>query len=237
MVVSRPRRRLGWLGPAIVLVGAMAAAAGVWLMVAAKPRPGAVIEEVVIDERGKLVIRAEQGGDRAFLELQLDGKQDWQALVPPYAGRTGRTGIAWTPTAVSVRVVRGQRDEVFALAMRDGKKLGGIHLAPEHGPTKADATGPLSLTDHVRSYELVYGDGWTQLVGVSLALGTPMWKVELGPRPIEAGGVEGGQVWLQQAGTKRWFNVFTGKEDRSMEKVGPPPTFDWKPGDPLPKPS
>jgi hypothetical protein len=34
------RSRLGWLGPAIVLVGAAVAAAGVWYIVHARPSAG-----------------------------------------------------------------------------------------------------------------------------------------------------------------------------------------------------
>ena len=48
-------------------------------------------------------------------------------------GRAGVPGIAWSDKVLSVRVVRDRRAEVFALAMHDASKLGGIQLAPDTG--------------------------------------------------------------------------------------------------------
>src|ERR1041385_424017 len=108
------RQRLGWLGPGIVLAGAAVAAVGVWYMVHARPVAGAVIDTIAVDDHRAIVVRAEAGGDRAFVELRDRDAVVWQALVPHYSGRPGVPGIAWSPTAVSVRVVRDGHAELFA---------------------------------------------------------------------------------------------------------------------------
>jgi hypothetical protein len=136
-------------------------------------------------------------------------------MVPRYAGAKGRPAIAWGPTAMTIRVERSGRAEVFALAMRDSMKLGGFRLAPEHEPITTQATGPITLTDHVRSYEIVGGADWHQLIAVDLRTGNALWKDQLGKAPITDGAVEGGELWLQQGDKKRRFNVFSGVEDRS----------------------
>jgi hypothetical protein len=218
----RKRRRLGFLGPAIVIVGFVVGGIGAWMIYKNKPEAGGVIDSIAIDDNTKVVIRAEAGGPRSFVELVQGDDVKWQAMVPPYAGAKGRVGVAWSSIAVSVRVVRDGKAEIFALARSNGTKLGGIHLAHDHDKIKVVSTGPLTFTDHMRSYEVVAGEGWNQLVAVDLKLGTSLWKKELGPAAVTGGTVEGAQVIVEQGATKRWFNVFTGKEDRSVDKVGKP---------------
>src|ERR1043165_10243746 len=111
--------RLGWLGPAIVRVGAAVAALGGWYVVHARPSAGPVIDTLTIDAQRSIVIRAEANGDRAFVELHDGADLKWQALAPHNAARRGAPGIAWTPTAASVRVIRDHHAELFALAMHD----------------------------------------------------------------------------------------------------------------------
>lgn len=221
------RRPPGWIGIAIVALGAAISAVGIWYFIGHRPTPGPVIDELAIDEHGKIVVRAEDGGPRSFVELHQDGKLVWQALVPTYAGKQGQPGIAWSDIAVSVRVIRDPahepRAEVFALSRRDASKLGGVRLGVEHGPIDLAATGPLTISDHIRSYEVVSGRDWHQLVAIDLRIGQIVWQQELGAKPIEAAALENGAVVLTQGGAKRWFNVFTGREDRSFEKVGIPP--------------
>lgn len=221
-----PRKsRLGFLGPGIVIAGLIIGGIGVWIIYKNKPEAGAVIDTIVVDDKTKIVIRDEHGGDRDFVELVENGEVKWQALVPPYAGKPGRPGVTWSDVAVSVRVIRGGKAELFSLARANGSKLGGTHLAAEHDKIKLDAPGPLSISDHVRTYEIVAGDGWNEVTAIDLKLGTPLWKKELGPAPITGGSIEGGQLILEQAGTKygkRWLNIFTGKEDRSTDKQGKP---------------
>jgi hypothetical protein len=208
----RPRRRLGWLGPGIVIAGVAIAGLGVWYMASARPQVGAVIDELRIDDRSAIVVRAEAGGDRNFVELREGDRLMWRALVPTYAGRPGAPGIAWNRTAVSVRVFRDHRAEVFALAMHDAAKLGGFRLAPGQGPAVIATRGPVTLTDHVRSYEIVGGEGWHQIVAFDLTTGEGAWKQDLGADPIEEGGVDRGVVWLLQGGRRRAFRAADGAE-------------------------
>jgi hypothetical protein len=208
---AKPRRRLGWLGPGIVLVGAAVAVVGAWYVVRSRPAAGAVIETVTVDAHHTLVVRAEAHGERAFVELREGDEVRWQALVPRYGGHPGATGIAWSPTAVSVRVIRDGHAELFALTMHDASKLGGMRLAPAHGPIADDPTSPVTLTDHVRSYEVVSGPDWHHLVALDLASGKALWSRELGPARIRAGGVRGDRVWVDQGGGPAFFAVLTGK--------------------------
>ncbi|HEU4734001.1 MAG TPA: hypothetical protein VFT22_39185 [Kofleriaceae bacterium] len=205
------RTRLGWLGPAIALAGTAVAAAGVWFMVHARPTAGAVIDTIPVSDGRTLVVRAEAGGDRAFVELHDGEAVVWQALVPHYGGRPGAPGIAWSRIAVTVRIVRNGRAELFALAMRDASKLGGMRLAPDHGPILPDPPGPITLTDHVRSYEIVSGPDWHQLVAIDLGSGQALWSRELGPAPVQSGGTEGDQVWVDQGAGRRSFTQVTGQ--------------------------
>ena len=211
-MIRTSRRALGWLGPAIVLVGAAVAGLGGWYVVHARPSAGAVIDTIAIDERRSLVVRAEAGGDRAFVELRDGDEVKWQALVPHYAGRPGAPGVAWSPTAVSVRVIRDGHAELFALAMHDASKLGGMRLAPQHDKMVEDPASPVTITDHVRSYELVAGPDWHQLVAIDLASGKGLWLRELGPDPIRAAGVDRHGVWIEQGTRRRTFAPLTGTD-------------------------
>lgn len=217
---SMTRWRLGWLGPGIALIGAAVAGLGAWYIVHARPVAGAVIDTIEIDTRRALVVRAEAGGDRAFVELRDGNELRWRALVPRYGGRPGKPGIAWGPTAVSVRVVRDGHAELFALAMHDASKLGGVRLAPNHGSIVDDPESPVTITDHVRSYEVVSGAGWNQLVAIDLTSGRALWARELGPAPIRAGGMAGGRVWINQGAGRRSFEPLTG-EERKAGDAGP----------------
>jgi hypothetical protein len=208
-----PRRR--WLGPTIVGVGAAVAAVGVWYVLHARPKAGDVIDSFDLGNGGTLLVRAEAGGERSFIELRDHDEVVWQALIPHYAGAKGRPALAWSQVAVTVRVERSGRAEVFAIAMNDAAKLGGFRLAPEHEPIATQSDGPITLTDHVRSYELVGGADWHQLVAVDLATGKALWKDELGRQPITEGHIEGSLIWLTQGPRKRRFNMFNGSEDRS----------------------
>lgn len=209
------KTRLGLLGPAIVIVGVIVAGIAVWFITANRPKVGAVIDTISIGGTRALVVRAEDGGERNFIELRDGDRAVWQAIVPPYAGRPGAPGLAWNEFAVSVRVVRNGRAEVFAIALRDGTKLGGFKLAPGKGVVAKATAGPVTLTDHVRSYEIVAGDGWNQLVAIDLGSGEPRWKHDLEGAPIEAGAVEGDIVWIRQAGRVRKFRVVDGVETAS----------------------
>lgn len=205
-------RKLGWLGPAIVAVGAGVAGLGAWYMARVRPVAGEVIERNILDEHHQLVVRAEQGTTaRAFVELREDDQVKWQALVPRYGGHPGATGLAWSAVAVSVRVVRDGHAELFALSLHDSSKLGGMRLAPEHGAVIDEPGSPVTLTDHVRTYEIVAGPDWHQLVAIDLTSGKALWSQELGAPKVIAGGVEGDRVWIDQGSGRAQFDVRTGK--------------------------
>ena len=205
------KTKLGWLGPAIVALGAAVAVVGAWYVIHARPMTGAVIDTIEIDARHKVIVRGEAGGVRSFVELYDGDEMMWQALVPTYGGRPGAPGIAVGKAAVSIRVVRDGKAEIFAIARDTAQKLGGMGLGHGHGAIDPTATGPVTLTDHVRTYEVVSGPDWHQLVTIDLEGGTPLWKVELGPEPVVAGGVDGNQVWVTQGGQRHSFDVMTGK--------------------------
>jgi hypothetical protein len=212
-VSPRARRvRLGYLGPAIVIVGAVVAGIAIWYMQTQRPVPGAVIDTFAIDSQRSLVVRREASSDRAFVELREGDAVKWRALVPPYAGAPGRPAIAWSEKAVTVRVSRNGRAEVFAFAMDNASKLGAFRLAADRGPIATHPQGPITLTDHVRAYEIVGGDGWHQLVAIDLVRGGGLWHVDLGAEPITAGGVDGGRVWVRQGAGQRAFDAATGRE-------------------------
>jgi len=214
-MTAKRRTRLGWLGPIIVLVAAAIAGLAAWAVVVGKPTPGAEIDRIPIDARTTFVVRAEQDGGRNFIELIEGDKLVWSALVPHYAGRPGAPGIAWNNVAVSVRVLRDNRAEIFALSLHDATKIGGFRLAPNHGEVIKQKAGPVTLTDHVRSYEIVGGADWHQLVTIDLSTGEALWVQELGPIPVDAGAVEAGTVWVRQGGLKRAFRVADGVEQPS----------------------
>jgi hypothetical protein len=204
--------RMRWLGPGLVTLGAAVAGVGGWYVVHARPVPGAIIDTIAVGSNESLVIRDEVHGERNFVELHEGDKVKWEALIPHYVGTHDRPGVAVSPTSVTFRVQRGPQAEVFALAMTTALKLGGLRLAPEHEPNHTPEQGPITLTDHARSYELIGGDGWHQLVAVNLKTGDALWKVELGAQPITDGGVEPGVVWVVQAGARRSFDAATGSE-------------------------
>ena len=206
-------KKLGLLGPIIVVVGAIVAGVATWYMVHARPKAGDVIDSFAIDDHTNLVVRGEKGGERSFLELIENNELKWQALIPHYAGAPGRPGVAWSDQAITVRVDRGGgRAEVFAFARSNASKLGALRLAQAKEPIRTQAQGPITLTDHRRSYEIVGGTGGWMLIAIDLANGHGTWEADLGKTPITSGGVAAGNVWVEQAGTRRSFDAATGRE-------------------------
>ena len=199
----------------------MVAAIGVMYWIHARPKAGNTIAVYGAPEAGEgasLVVRAEQGGERNFVELHRTSPSSgdyvaWQALVPHYAGDAQRPALAWSHDALTIRVERGGRAEVFALSLRDGSRLGGFRLAVEHEPVHTQPTGPITLTDHVRAYEVVGGADWHQLIAVDLGTGKGVWKVELGPEPVTDGATKAGRVWVTQGGRAKTFEGATGSDE------------------------
>ena len=204
--------RLGFLGPGIVIAGAAIAGVGIWYFVHARPVAGDVIATVECDG-ASLVFRNERGGERSFVELHEHGELVWEALIPHYAGDAARPAAACSSKAVSVRIERSGRAEVFGFLRTAGDKLGGYRIATEHEPIRTQPTGPITLTDHVRSYEFVGGEAWHQLVAVDLDSGEALWKVDLGADPVSEGGVAADSVWIRQGGRERRFAATDGREN------------------------
>jgi outer membrane protein assembly factor BamB len=210
-------RRIGWIGIVLFGVGAAVAVLGAWYVLHARPRVGETIDTIQIDPDTKFIISAEAGdGVRSFIELNHAGETVWQALIPHYAGEKGRPAIAWNNKAVTVRVDRGNHAEVFALSMESAAKLGGFKLAPDHEPTTTQKTGPITVTDHIRSYELIGTDKWHELVAVDLNTGKALWAADLGHWQVTDAGVETPHVWVIQAKQKRYYNMLNGNENRSL---------------------
>ncbi|HEY4238389.1 MAG TPA: hypothetical protein VGM88_01165 [Kofleriaceae bacterium] len=216
-----PKRHLGWLGPAIVLVGLAVGAVGVWYMIHAKPKAGAVIDTIVVDDQTKVVIRAEDGGDdRSFVELYVGDKLMWQALVPHYAGKAGQSGVAVSPDVVSVRVLRDHKAELFVLSRKTAAKVGGFQLGQRHkGETIPDAPGPLTITDHIRSYEFLSGKDWHELVVVDLHTGMGVWNRELGSLPVVSARIKGPDICFDQGQGEQCFLLFNGSHDERDLKI------------------
>ena len=205
------RRWLGYLGPAIVVLGILIAAVGVWYVRTAAPVAGAEFDRIAIDDTHAFVIRLDaKDPDRSFLELREKDDVKWQALIPHYAGAPGRPALAWSDNIVTVRVERSGRAEVFAFTISTSAKVGALRLAPEHEPITTQKQGPITLTDHIRSYEIASGPGWNQIVAIGLDTGKGVWKVDLGPEPITDGGVDGSSVWLVQGGKRLRLETATG---------------------------
>lgn len=191
-------------------LGAAIAALAVWFMVVSKPKAGPIIDTLRVDPETTIVVRQEDGGDRNFVELRRGRDVKWQAMVPPYAGRPGAPGIAWNDVAVSVRVIRSGRAEIFALGLQNGSKLGGFELSPDVGVPIMQREGPVTLTDHERSYEIVAGSNGWRLVAFDLTSGRGLWKQDLDASPVTAGGVAQGAVWLEQRGVRKRYDPRTG---------------------------
>jgi len=204
--------RLGFLGPAIVIVGVVAAGLLIWFMQTQRPVAGEVIDTIAIDAHHTLVLRKEATSDRSFIELREGPNVTWQALIPHYAGAPGRPAVAWSDRAVTVRVERNGRAEVFAFARGTAHKLGALRLAAQHEPIQMHASGPISLTDHVRGYELVGGADWHQMIAIDLSKGSGAWMTDLGAAPIESAGIQGSTLWISQGGRRRTFDAATGRE-------------------------
>jgi outer membrane protein assembly factor BamB len=201
-----------YLGPILFFVGAGIAVLAAWYVVHVRPKAGAIIDTIPVDKGVDIIIRAEDGGSRSFIELDMNGAVKWQALIPHYAGSKGRPAVAWSPVAVTVRVERDGRAEVFAFAMKDAEKIGGYRIAEEHQPITTQPEGPITLTDHVRAYELAGGTDWHQIAAIDLATGHGVWKRELGPAAITDGGVDAAGVWLVQGGKRRVLDAATGSD-------------------------
>ena len=197
----------------MLAIGLSVGALGIWWMQRARPRAGAYVDVLAVATDAAVAIRGEDGGKRSFVELIADGRLQWQALVPRYADPPRGTGLAASGNAVTVRVVRDGRPELFALATRDAEKLGGLHLS-DRPPAAGGYTLPrvATVSDGARSFELFGDDRAVDAVAIGLGDGHVLWRVGLGPGPIEDAAVVDGDLVVRQAGRVRGFNGATGDE-------------------------
>lgn len=211
-------KKLGFLGPAIVIVGLVLAGFGVWYWQTVTPTAGDIIDTIALDDHQSLVIRDQANGDHSIVELHDGDELKWQALVPQYAGSPDRPGVAWGRGVITIRVERGGEQELWVLGMADAVKVASLRLAPEHEPIPLQTSMPLTLTDHIRTYEIVEGETnkWNQLVCIDLASGHALWKVELGWPKVISATIAGGQIVIDQAPDSdgpihRLVNPFNGR--------------------------
>jgi hypothetical protein len=174
------RVRLGWLGPTLAAIGITAGTIGIYVMATSRPQPAAFLDVVAVGERGALVVRAEAGaGHRNFIELYEQGAgMRWRALVPPYAGSPTAPGVQVTTRLVNVRVARGDRPELFSLALADSVKVGGLALADEWPPAPGAYSLPsgLVLDSGTRSFQLLGDAERGAVFEVSRTDGTTHWR-------------------------------------------------------------
>jgi len=201
-----------WLAPGVVITGVVIAGAGIWYWRHAQPVMGAEIDR--IDCGGAtIIVSAEKSSDRSFVELHdPNDRVVWQALIPHYAGSKGRPAIACGATAATVRVERSGRAEVFGFFSQQGDKIGAFRLAPEHEPITTQP-GPITMTDHLRSYEFVGGADWHQVIAVDLNTGKGVWKTDLGPEPVTGASLAAGRLRVQQAGHERVIELASGRDE------------------------
>jgi hypothetical protein len=180
-----PGRRLGWLGPTVILVGLAVGGFGVWWMMRARPEPGPVIDALALDDEWAVVVRRERGTPRAFVELySAKSGTRWSALVPAYAGRPGVPAVAASQAAVSVRVSRDDGPELWALSAKNATKLGAISLSQyaKH-PLVADPD-VVTRADLARglAFEVLTGTERSTVVAVDLERGAVTWHREVAGR-------------------------------------------------------
>jgi len=199
-----------WLGPGIVIAGAMVAGVAVLYWRSVRPVPGEEIDRVPCGAL-TMVVRAEQGSENSYLELRDHDQLVWDTLLPHYAGSHGRPAITCGPTAATVRIERSGRAEVFGFLLQNGEKIGGFRLATEHEPIATQTTGPITLGDQRRSYEFVGGADWHQVIAVDLETGKGVWKADLGSVPVAEAAVEGSRLRIRQGSETRLLDVTTGQ--------------------------
>jgi hypothetical protein len=212
-----------WLAPLLLGLGVAIGSLGVWYAVHARPTAGDYYEVFALDARTAVALRREVGSDRSFVELvELGRGVRWQALIPPYAGRPDAPGIAASQVAITVRVRRDGKDELWALSTEDADKLGQVELRSGDARAGARAPGVVTVADHVQSFELV-GDAThaTAVTAILLAEGRAQWRVDLGADGVANAWLDGRALWIRTAaGTV--FGLARGDGAR-VDGAGAPP--------------
>ena len=205
------RPRFGLLGPILVVVGLLAGGFGIWFMLHVRPVPGDFIDGFALDDNSYIAIRAQPGTDRNFVEVTRQNKQLWQAMIPHYAGRVGAPAIGVSPTAMTVRIARRGRSEVFGLSLTDARKMGALLLGKDRKPTATSHCGEIiTLTADGRAFELLSTQDDNAIASVDVSTGAAGWQAGLGKAPITDAGVANGIVWVNQGTTSTAFHAADG---------------------------
>ncbi|MBP9086518.1 MAG: hypothetical protein KBG15_10405 [Kofleriaceae bacterium] len=205
------RPRFGLLGPLLVIVGLLAGGFGIWFMLHVRPVPGPFIDGFALDDDSYIAIRAQSGTDRNFVEATRQNKKLWQAMIPHYAGRVGAPAIGVSPTAMTVRIARRGRSEVFGLSLTDARKMGALLLGKDRKPTATSHCGEIiTLTADGQAFELLSTEDGNAIASVYVSTGAAGWQAQLDKAPITDAGVANGIVWINQGTTSTAFHAADG---------------------------
>ena len=205
------RSRFGLLGPILVIVGLLAGAFGIWFMLRVRPVAGRFIDGFALDDDSYIAIREQPGTDRNFIEVTRQNKQLWQAMIPHYAGRVGAPALGVAPSAITVRIARRGRSEIFGLSLTDARKLGALLLGKDRKPTATSHCGEIiTLTDDGMAFELLSTEDDNAIAAVHVGTGAAGWQTSLGKAPITDAGVAHGVVWVNQGSASTAFHAADG---------------------------
>jgi hypothetical protein len=226
-----PGRRLGWLGPALVILGLAVGGVAVWWMQRARPAPGDVIDALALDGEWAVVVRHERGSTRAFVELtSAKSGTRWSALIPTYAGRPGVPAIAASQAAVSVRVIRDDGPELWALSAKNATKLGAISLTPYAAHPLVADPAVVTRGDARRglAFEVLTGETASTIVAVDLERGAVTWHRAVAGRvaALDVGATAIVATLADPGRTRTALAIADGAPvDLATLPAGPPPTI------------
>lgn len=195
----------------LVIVGLLGGGFGIWYTVHVRPVPGRFIDGFALDDESYIAIREQPGTDRNFIEVTRQNQQLWQAMIPHYAGRVGAPAIGVSPTAMTVRIARRGRSEVFGLSLTDARKMGALLLGKDRKPTASSHCGEIiTLTADGHAFELLSTEQDNAIASVDVSTGAAGWQAPLGKSPITDAGVTNGVVWIIQGATITAFRAADG---------------------------
>ncbi|MCE9576371.1 MAG: hypothetical protein K8W52_24700 [Deltaproteobacteria bacterium] len=212
--MTKPPRASGkWLAPTLLGIGVTVGVLGIWVMVSARVHAGAYFEVLATDGPYAVALRHQDDSPRVFLELiEIGHGVRWQAMVPPYAGTPTAPGLAASPNAITVRVRRDGRDELWAMATRDAEKLGQLGLEPGAAAPGVLPPAVVTVADNVQSFEFAGApDRATTIVGIELAIGSPKWRIELGKVSVRGAWLDDKTLWIDTGAAPLAIDRATGK--------------------------
>lgn len=212
--MTKPPRASGkWLAPTVLGIGVTVGVLGIWVMVRSRVHAGAYFEVLATDGPYAVALRHQDDSSRDFLELvEIGHGVRWQALVPLYAGTPTAPGLAASPNAITVRVRRDGRDELWAMSTRDAEKLGQLGLEPGAEAPGVRPPAVVTVADAVQSFEFAGApDRATTIVGIELANGAPKWRIELGSVTVRGAWLDDTTLWIDTGAAPMGIDRATGK--------------------------